>query len=235
MKKIESYKEEMKMKGLKNGFMAVIIMLGLVMIGSSPATAAMIFPSVGDTLTFKLDPMGGGTNGGGPFDADINKVNVNPFTVDFITFCLEKDETLSLNTPFMVASITTSAINGGVGGPSPDPLNERTAFLYQNFVMGTLDNYGFDYTDAADYVALQQAIWFIEEESNTSSWLVGIADAEVAIGGDWYGMGLGAVKVANLKWLNGTLAQDVLILPEPGMLMLFGSSLLGLAFFTRKK
>ena len=49
-----------------------------------------------------------------------------------------------------MGDISTEAKNGGVGGGSPDPLDERTAFLYHNFFWGTLKDYNHSDADAND-------------------------------------------------------------------------------------
>jgi len=79
---------------------------------------------------------------------------------------------------------------------------------------------------------LQNAIHYIEAESTTSNSYVALADTAVAEGGEWYGMGLGNVRVMTL-WTTlkdpscySGYAQDQLILvnavPEPGTLALAG-------------
>jgi hypothetical protein len=48
-----------------------------------------------------------------------------------------------------VYDISTEAKNGGSGGPSPDPLDERTAYLYHQFFWGNLTAYNYDGSDTS--------------------------------------------------------------------------------------
>jgi hypothetical protein len=183
----------------------------------------------------------------------------------FETFCIEDNETVSGGTASYYAVVNTSAVKGGadashgsVLGGNPlygtvesenygDPLDPRTAYLFTQFMNGTLSNYNFNGTVAqrkASAGQLQVAIWFIEQEftevaghsENTQADLW-IAEAQNAIDtGAW--SGLGQVRVLNLygsyNSSNGTvsgLAQDILVLaPVPGALLLglFGLGAAGL-------
>jgi hypothetical protein len=105
-----------------------------------------------------------GTLGGGPFamdgpDGDIGLSDA--LRTDFLSFCLEIDEHIYLDTGYY-AKVSNAAEYGGAGGPSPDPLDEKTAYLYSKFLNGTLA--GFNLGNADDRDGLQLAIWRLEEE-----------------------------------------------------------------------
>ncbi len=131
----------------------------------------------------------------------------------FETFCLEHGEYFR---PGDIYNVTLNT--AAVGASGSDPLDARTAFLYTRFREGSLA--GFDYNAAgrtASTLALQQAIWFLEDEAGGSNnAFVAQANAAVAIGGEWFGRGIGNVRVMNLS--NGEFpnAQDQLtIIPLP--------------------
>ncbi|MDM7995940.1 MAG: hypothetical protein QUT30_09690 [Acidobacteriota bacterium] len=84
----------------------------------------------------------------------------------FETFCLETNEYVDIPKNYF-ASIDAYAIQGGSGGPKPDPISVGTAWLYQQFALGTLT--GYNYTPGVDRASsallLQQTIWYLEQES----------------------------------------------------------------------
>ena len=148
------------------------------------------------------------------------------------SFCLEKDEGIRPDYAYQ-AQISTMATLGGENTNSGDPLDSRTAYLYTQYVNG----------DAlfSNAVVMQAAIWAIEEEADptgASIPYINAANTAVAPGGDWYGLGLGNVRVVNLTVtspgadkmdIDGLYRQDHLIMavPAPGALLLAG---LGTAF-----
>ncbi len=86
---------------------------------------------------------------------------VDPSSLDepnFVSFCIELQEHINTGRTYFV-EVSDSANAGGVGG-TPDPLDVRTAFLYNGFLNGAA---WFDGSDL-DKTALQMAIWRIEEE-----------------------------------------------------------------------
>lgn len=106
----------------------------------------------------------------------------------------------------------------------------RAALLYTAFINGSLpgrlasfDGSIFTYEHSASGHALQEAIWHIEEEigpvAGLAASLVAMADAAVGFGGEWFGMGLGAVRVMNMADAGGHTYQDLLVL-EPTMIPL---------------
>ena len=192
----------------------------------------------------------GDTRGGGPFEATpINQGDVQGLGTNgaapgnYLTFCVELNEHIG-NTTYNAVQ-NTEAIDGGAGGPSPDPLDARTAFLYTAFLKGTLASKvsGFIVGDGASGTALQEAIWVIEDEidvSTVSSTLatdiIALADAAIAPTGEWYNKGIGNVRILNLTDANGVNKQDQLILiplPMPVLLGLVG--LVGVAYVSRRK
>jgi hypothetical protein len=183
--------------------------------------------AVGDTVNFGNGP---GNIGGGEFIATING------GIDsFITFCLQRTESIDFSTAFVVGGIspyamTDDAAHGGdVSGR--DLLSSRTAWLYTQFRQGTLA--GYDYVGAgheASANALQSAFWWFENEIDTNPANAFVAAADAAVAGGW--TGIGNVRVMNLYFPNGGEAQDQLTLvPEPTSVALFG---IGLAFAARR-
>jgi hypothetical protein len=176
----------------------------------------------GDIVTIS-DSTGNGPGG---------EFRVTKGAFSFNSFCLERDEYIMPPHTVKVGSIDTSAIAGGIGGPSPDPLDARTAYLYYHFAIGDLA--GYTYGDASSADALQAAIWFIEEEGGASNAFVTLAENAIS-SGQW--SGLGNVRVLNLVNKDtGDNQQSLLTLvPEPMTLLLLGLGLVGLAGLRRKE
>ncbi len=84
----------------------------------------------------------------------------------FQTFCLELNESLSFGTLYDYPGLENAAVQGGLGGGSPDEISWGTAWLYSQFAAGSLA--GYDYTPGASRSSsaglLQQAIWWLEHE-----------------------------------------------------------------------
>jgi len=168
----------------------------------------------------------------------------------FLTFCVERFADIDEGERYDVG-FSEAADHGGWLG-SEDPLDSRTAFLYTAFLQGTLDDKlgdtcgGFEYEEWESGIALQQAIWKIEDEQlligGLARALVQLADAAVAEGGEWYGRGLGNVRVMNLSssgdW-GGDNIQDMLVmipLPMPVAMGLVGvAGVMGISMMRRRR
>jgi len=184
-------------------------------------------------VTLTTSSLRDGSFGGGPFSADLLGNAKNP---DFLTFCIEINEHISLPGTYDY-SVGMYAVKGGQGGPKPDPLDERTAYLFRGFLNGSL---GVDTIVEAQ--ALQEAIWRIEQETSTS-WYSSTTDDTLAnfyltestkaVKDNFYG-----VQVMNLTSKDSTGAtvqnQSMLYVPEPGMFILLGPGLLGLGLLRRR-
>jgi len=176
----------------------------------------------------------GTTNGGEflatPIDFSFTPVRLNSAASGaFETFCLEVSENVAFGGTYWV-ELNTAAVQGGAGGGNPDPLDPLTAYLYRQFISGTLAGYDYALDDggtarAASADALQRVIWYIEQET-AMSWTPGdgsksdlfYQDALANAGPD-----IGEVRVLNLyNDAQGTsFAQDQLVLiPEPASLLL---------------
>jgi hypothetical protein len=215
------------------------IVLTLAALAASPAYAA--------TVTL-YDSYGNGN--GGEFRAVSSGLSFMPIDLtgsqsgQFETFCVEKNEYFAFGNTYYVA-VSTAAISGGIGGGNPDPLDPKTAYLYQRFATASLANFTYDVSDggtarAASADALQHVIWYIEEEE-PMAW----TDGDNSLMDKYYqdavthaGSTIGDVRVLNM-WGDETLraspAQDQLVLtPEPSttLLAVIGMGLLG---WTRRR
>ena len=149
----------------------VVIMMMLVAIAGMIISAPRVYAypiSVGDQIKFKFaygneNRAGDGIDGiGGVFGA----YNTSGKLL-FETFCLETNESISLNSYYHVGSISGlvtyngyAELKGYIPPIDGDPLDTRTAYLFQNFAMTSL---GYEHT-SINANALQRAIWFIEQE-----------------------------------------------------------------------
>ncbi len=178
---------------------SILILLFLSSMSLGAVTVTVAYPPVGHyphiiTLVPGSDSLGGYQPGD-----------------SFESFCMEFDESAQ-GGPFNVA-LSMGAIAGGVGG-SPDPLDDRTAWIYMEYLAGNIVP-----TDAYE---AQMAIWYIEEELSA---VYGQAatyynQADAAVGGGWTNPG---VMVMNMTKLDGSLAQDhVVFIPAPGAILLAG-------------
>ena len=197
------------------------------------------------TVRFNGTQPFGGANGGGEFSMT-SVAGPNLFG-NFQSFCIELNESLSGGTEYTF-DLNTAAVMGGVGGGNPDPLDAKTAALYEAFATGSLAMYDFDNngdggqsgnlnrTRTAE--ALQAAIWEIEQERSIEDTtnrqnVRDLANYYVdVLAQQLVDAGLGSrVRVLNMfRADNGANSQDILVLiplPQAGALAAMG--LAGLA------
>ena len=202
-----------------------IIVICSIAFGVSVSSTVEASVQVGDRIRFTNRV---GSTAGGEFGVH-RKDNANPFSPGgesaelFRTFCLERNEFIDFNavdpSGFIIDSISKEAVNGGVGGPNPDPISSGTAWLFYNFTIGTLDDLiaGYSYNDTASANALQEAIWFAEEEltvlpAGLATTLYNTASAANAT------VALARTFVLNIVWAadRGTAFDGVYEGPSPG-------------------
>jgi hypothetical protein len=147
----------------------------------------------------------------------------------FRTFCLERSEATHNGATFDVV-LDDKAMDGGVlPAGTGDPLDTKTAFLYNEFLNGGLAGYGIG-NDAASYKIMQNVVWNLEGEGSVINLGPGttggdlLAYAEANADGSNYG-----IKVMVMHTATGAKAQDMLVkvVPTPGAVIL-GS--IGVAF-----
>ena len=185
----------------------------------------------------------GGTSSGGPFAFAIEGIEVDVPApealmlkdglelpgIEFITFCIERNEVVRPGFRYDVAE-NTEAIKGGLGGGNPDPLSPETAFLYTHFYQGTLPSIvpTFEYLVRESGWALQDAIYMLEDEGrlfeDPASEVYLLAEELIAAAQASGWTDIGGVRVLNMTNQrtimdpddpaagNGRDHQDVLIL-----------------------
>jgi hypothetical protein len=203
-------------------YFRVLALLPLLFLAPATTYAGPIV--AGDTVVLNDGP---GSTGGGEFN-----VFVNGSATSFITFCLQKTQFISFNTPFRVGSVTDYADDAG----GNDTIESQTAWLYTQMRLNP-NSIGYAHNQA-EANAFQTAIWYFEGEitlTNTqknNNKYIGYANTAVAGGYS----GIGNVRVANLFHMNGSAAQDQLILQvaEPASLTMFASGLLAFGVIRRR-
>lgn len=162
----------------------------------------------------------------------------------FESFCLETDEYVNLpGTYNAVVNPNNMAVQGGSNTNAGDIISKGTAYLYSQFAAGALK--GYDYTPGSDReasaMALQKAIWYLEGETNPGygeeNHFTTLAAGEfdtLAKAMENYNGGYG-VGVLNLTYTGGGFAQDQLVMvPEPGILFLIGTGFFSIAAYRKK-
>jgi hypothetical protein len=181
---------------------------------------------------------------GGEFNATITSGPVTALGLtgtggSFETFCLEKSENFHPGGSYLFDVAVVAVGGGGGAGIGGDPLDERTAFLYNAFITGTLPGYDFSNGSGqrqAHAGALQNAIWYLEQEVATLD--TPEANAFFAFSAGGIGQGLGDVRVANLYRIDEHgnrhehQSQIFRVVPAPGAAALLG---LGLAVVARRR
>ncbi len=170
----------------------------------------------------------------------------------FESFCLEVPETVSLPGVYDY-TVGAGAIAGGNAGGNPDPVSAGTAWLYTRFAAGTLGIYNYGVGRGASAAALQECIWYLEQEINSISAGNIFYNSLVGAGKQFASLGLaqaddtvGAVQVLNLTLtVNGqdrnyqsqlVMTRDpTQVLPDAGATVaLLGMALMGMGLVGRK-
>jgi len=208
-------------------------------------------PVFADLLTSKIDMNDGpGTGNGGAFQAVVTAGSipgVGGVGSSALVFCVEINEFMDFSGQFWV-DVATSAMFGGAGGPTPDPLDHRTAALYMQWL-------GLSQTDRTNLAEeYQMAIWALEEEivhdDGQNRWEIN--GVNVALHSAYVNMNestidnliasvgnptsIGNVRILRL-WQNqdgtGAKQDQVVLIPAPGAALLAAIGLAG-AWFKRR-
>jgi hypothetical protein len=213
------------------------------------ATAGPAFADpIGSTGSFTWSRQGGYYAGnGGEFTASrLNGLsnadyaaaasNIGNLDPSFQTFCIETNEFVTTNPVYF--EVNSAAVNGGAGGPDPDPISQGTAWLYSQFASGALANY-FTGTRSVQAGLLQQAIWALEGEGTA-----GVGNVYYNLAMAHGGLTDAAAGYLGVYVLNNysdpartAVAQDFLYysVPDGGAtLALLGGALIGLGALRRK-
>ncbi len=195
--------------------------------------AATTAPSTFAATVSLSDIPNAGSTGGGEFRA----VTTDHGT--FRTFCLEAVQGINLETPYKY-TISDSAQSQG------DPLSLATAWLYNEFLNGTLAGIvggalsGLYIQSNEDANALQNAIWYLEGEGGANN---AYAQKAVATVGNGDANGAYGVHVMNV-WssidprtgrVTGDKQDQLIRVPDGGTtLALLGMSMGFVAFASRR-
>lgn len=232
--------------------MTAIVSGAALMAGVLGVSAAQI--TIGGGL--RAGGIGEFTGSGTPFLAAYNAAGGYAVrSGGFITFCLERNEFVSIGGVYDYVvnegldaggDPVSRAVNGGLAGSDGlggDPISVATAFLYHQLVTGNLAAL-YDKTVVADAQAFQRAVWHFEQE-----WVLGDPSSNKFVkyaldngftgGVDNDPTGMFPVYALNLTQ-DRERKQDMLVwippaLPDGGLtLAMLGAGLAGLATVRRR-
>jgi hypothetical protein len=170
---------------------AGLLALALALACPTSSQAAFVVPGDLVQLTYPSPQAG---SPGGIFVATINP---GPSSYSFETFCVQLNEFISLGTTYEVISVTDHTVSGNY------PLTDYVAWLYDNFLDGSLN--GFTHT-GADANALQLAIW--EQMGFTDSFI------QSDLGAGWFNAA--STTLASKTWLADFNAASMSGWTNPG-------------------
>jgi hypothetical protein len=222
--------------------------------------AALAAPATAGQVTFSGSTYASGVGGEFTFTV-LSGLDISHYAMgttsnvsnppSFQTFCLEENEYIQQGYTYNFGALSDSAMQGGVGGPSPDPISIGTAWLYSQFAQGTLAgyNYGADRTTSAGL--LQNAIWWLENEGGgapnsfvaAAETALGLTDITVKLDAGTNNYGVYALNLQNVdgegcadgNYPGPNCQSQLVYVPDGGTtLMLLGGALMGLGALRRK-
>lgn len=202
------------------------------------AAAILLACGIARASTVQMNTISGLSTTGGPFIATVQPGgSVGQYVAgqSFTTFCVEVNEEFYPGGTYTPVVSAQSVFGGGssklvngtnqYGSTGYVPLQAEVAYLYSNYMAGTMSSVLGGWTnDAAHSQSMQNAIWhfmgYTYQDGNTSytSGLEAAANNAVNVTHAW--SGLGNVRVMQL-WTDPTLrtidtkAQDQLVLVSP--------------------
>lgn len=166
-------------------------------------------------------------------------VSINGSPTVWESFCMELSENFGPNQPYQFTLDTYAAGGGGGAVAGQDPLDDQSAYIYAQFITGALPSY--DYTNGlgqrqADAGALQNVLWFIEQEMGTLDTPKAVFFYNLSLAG--IGQGIGDVRVVNMFELDGQglpvqVQSQIVMVPEPASAAVLAVA--GLAAIRRRR